>query len=93
MSRKDTAQVPLHRAAVKPNLNFGATRSIRVREQAGGVKVVVCIFCISAYRVYTIRYNEEFYKKLINWKISLETLQNSLNFSSLPIKYLPIKLE
>jgi len=42
--------------------------------------------------VYTMSYREELNEKLIDWKMSLETLEKSLNFISKPIRYIHIKL-
>ena len=40
-----------------------------------------------------MRYKEELDKNLIDWKMSLEILKNSLTFISLSIKYLRINME
>jgi hypothetical protein len=48
-------------------------------------ELVLCCVC-------TTSCEEELDEKLIDWKMSLETLKNSVNLISLSIKYFPIKL-
>ena len=57
------------------------------------VRLNFCSAEIDVCHRYQLRVVMSFISVKIKWKMSLETLKNSLNFTSLSIKYLPIKVE
>jgi hypothetical protein len=76
----------------KKNLEFCATRSRRAvsRQLAGELVYVVVFFFISSFLCIFHMLKKELDEKLMDWKMSLETLKNSRNVVSLSI-YHPIK--